>query len=67
MSKHKWTVVLVVDDEALAEHDDEHQPPPKDIEDWEFRDISAAIDRGIVDPDESEVDWYEGEVTKEGN
>lgn len=65
MSRHKFTVTVHVSDEILAEHDSEHKPPPKEIDDWDFRDIAAAIDEGIVDAHESDVDSYDGEATEE--
>lgn len=62
MSRHKFTVILDVDDEALADHDGDQKSPPNEIPEWEGSDIFAAYREGIVDPGESEVTWYDGEV-----
>lgn len=58
MSKHAWTLVVLVDDEALEEHDGEKTAPPNDVDEWEARDIANAADLSLIDLSESELTDY---------
>lgn len=63
MSRHKFEIILDVDDDALGDHDGQQAAPPNEVDDWtEFSDIARAIEKGIVDPGECEVAWYNGEA-----
>lgn len=58
MSRHRFEIELVVDDELLADHDGDEAPPPNDVEEWEFRDILRAAERELVDESESVAAYY---------
>lgn len=62
MSRHQFSVIVDVDDEILAAHDGDQNPPPNEVDDWDFRDIIQAVEEGIVDEFESEVSFYDGLV-----
>lgn len=62
MSRHRFEIIVEIDDEALAEHDGDRKPPPNSIEDWTiFGDLARAISEAIVDEGESEIE-YQGPV-----
>lgn len=52
MSKHQFIITVVVDDEALAEHDGSVKLPPDEVDDWtRLADLDAAMRLGIIDVD----------------
>lgn len=48
MSKHRFEIIVTVDDDALADHPGDDRPPPCQIDDWEGRDIVTAFDAELV-------------------
>lgn len=58
MSRHRFTIVVDVDDDALAAHDEDQSPPPQAVEDWEGSDILTAQRLDIVT--EVDIEWYDG-------
>lgn len=66
MSRHRVTLLIDVDDEALVEHVTEHggmQPPYTTlVSEWDASDIFRAAERGIVDPGECVMDSYDGAI-----
>ena len=59
MSRHRLEIVIVVDDEALAEHDGDDLLPPNEVDDWtRVADLEAAMRLGIVDVEASEIVDY---------
>ena len=63
MSKHRFEYVVDVDDEELLEWvgdpRSKDELPVPDVDDWEFRDLMAAAERGIVDRYEVTAENYE--------
>jgi hypothetical protein len=49
--RHRITMVVDIDLEALAAHDQDRGPPPRDLADWHASDVFAAYDRGILEPE----------------
>ena len=67
MSRHRLEIVIVVDDEALAEHDGDDALPPNEVDDWtRVADLEAAMRLGIVDVDASEIVDYTAASTCPG-
>jgi hypothetical protein len=50
-------IVIDVDDGDLADHNENH-PPPKDVSEWDFSDLVAAVKLGYVNPGESTIEDY---------
>lgn len=60
MSKHQFTIEIAIDDDALASHDDDQAPPPKDPARWEtLRDIYDAENIGALDSTLVDIVDYE--------
>lgn len=55
----KFTGYVVVDEEALAEHDGEEEAPPNDVHEWYGGDLIAAIDKGIAEIEHDELEDVE--------
>ncbi len=49
MSRHRFEIIVDVNDEALAAHDGEEKTPPNDVADWESFDIQDAGRHGLLD------------------
>ena len=63
MSKHRFEYEVVVDDAELQAWVDnprsKNELPVPNPDEWEFRDLLAAAERGIVDRYEVEASDYE--------
>lgn len=61
MSTWRMTFTVLVDDDGLAEHDGDHQPPPNDPEEWIAADLIEAIEMGVARVDDEPDSYKVGE------
>ena len=49
MAKYEITLIVDIDEIALALHDGDEAPPPNDVNEWYDSDIFLAHEKGWVD------------------
>lgn len=54
MAKYLFTVVVDVDEEALAGHDDKEGPPSHDVMKWYATDLILAVNEAFAEVDHAE-------------
>lgn len=62
MNRHTFTITIDIDEEVLADHiDSGRERPPYDADpgQWDGSDIFAAVEEGIVDPQETVLVSYQ--------
>jgi hypothetical protein len=58
VSRYEVNLIIDVDDEALATHDGDKEPPPNDPEEWYFTDLVRALDYEFASVENAPLDIW---------
>ena len=51
MAKYELTMIVEVDEDQLAQHNGDLNPPPNDVKDWYVSDLFLAYEKGWIGTD----------------